>query len=98
MIDEKEQQKVRRIQDDYAVERKAYNRRFWFWVIFICGLVFEFVAFSILGAGVCMSIGLFGENTVVLRVFGIIIGVLGLVLILVNFFVFSTVLRKKNKK
>lgn len=64
----------------------------------IFALIFGVVGALVLGTGMSFAMGVIGNNSVTTMIIGIIIGILGIVLISINYFIYKKLLAKGKEK
>jgi len=65
---------------------------------FIFAYVFGVIGALILGVGMCMAMKVIFVNFSLSMVFGVIIGLIGIFMVSVNYFIFNKILRKRKEK
>lgn len=59
---------------------------------------FGIIGALVLGVGMCLSMGVIGESSVVFSVIGIITGIIGIFMVVLNYPIYKKVLEKGKKK
>ena len=64
----------------------------------ICSLSFGIVGSLVLGLGMCLAMGVIGGGSAIMITLGVVIGLVGIAIVSVNYFIYRLLLnRSKNK-